>query len=180
MCALRHVSASGAQHIVTWIKQTWIKHQCTFLEYCQNTVVCPGCKAPCLLPGQPLLAGSAWTCTACSLATPEETVRATVSHLMAELKSLTLTERYNVAKWLELDRRAAARVHPQHQIRVEVAKWLVSILCRGPSATSEDFPRHELEHKLEMAQRQLNVLEVVDPGKSSCVLTGFILPTDKN
>ena len=27
--ALRRVSASGAPHIVTWTKQTWIKHQCT-------------------------------------------------------------------------------------------------------------------------------------------------------
>ncbi len=29
MRAPRRVSASGAPHIVTWIKQTWIKHQCT-------------------------------------------------------------------------------------------------------------------------------------------------------
>ena len=27
--APRRVSASGAPHIVTWIKQAWIKHQCT-------------------------------------------------------------------------------------------------------------------------------------------------------
>ena len=31
VCAPRRVSASGAPQIVTWIKQTWIKHQCTKL-----------------------------------------------------------------------------------------------------------------------------------------------------
>ena len=29
LCAPRRVSASGAPHVVTWTKQTWIKHQCT-------------------------------------------------------------------------------------------------------------------------------------------------------
>ena len=30
--APRHVNASGAPHIVTWTKQTWIKHQCTVIS----------------------------------------------------------------------------------------------------------------------------------------------------
>ena len=31
--AQRRVSMSEAPHIVTWIKQTWINHQCTSVEY---------------------------------------------------------------------------------------------------------------------------------------------------
>jgi hypothetical protein len=72
-----------------------------------------------------------------------------------------------VGAWLELDEQAGALVHPQHEIRVEIAKWLVSILCRGPQTTSADYPRHMLLRKMEMAQRQLAVLDVVDPGKGS-------------
>ena len=34
--APRRVSASGAPYIVTWIKQTWIKHQCTGLKIQTN------------------------------------------------------------------------------------------------------------------------------------------------
>ncbi len=69
--------------------------------------------------------------------------------------------------WLELDEQAGALVHPQHEIRVEIAKWLISILCRGPKTTSADYPRHMLLRKMEMAQRQLAVLDVVDPGRGS-------------
>ena len=35
--ASRRVSTLGAPHIVTRIKQTWIKHQCTVLEYMSST-----------------------------------------------------------------------------------------------------------------------------------------------
>jgi hypothetical protein len=88
------------------------------------------------------------------------------SHIkLAKVKHFFCTTRYNVGAWLELDEQAGALVHPQHEIRVEIAKWLVSILCRGPQSTSADYPRHMLLRKMEMAQRQLAVLDVVDPGK---------------
>ena len=45
MWAPRRVSTSGAPHIVTWIKQTWIKHQCTVItcgthQLITNTTQC--------------------------------------------------------------------------------------------------------------------------------------------
>jgi hypothetical protein len=87
------------------------------------------------------------------------------SVFFAKIKNFFWTPRYNVGAWLELDEQAGALVHPQHEIRVEIAKWLVSILCRGPQTTSADYPRHMLLRKMEMAQRQLAVLDVVDPGR---------------
>ena len=36
VCAPRRVSASGAPHIVTWTKQTWIKHHNTQFSYNQD------------------------------------------------------------------------------------------------------------------------------------------------
>ena len=40
--ALRRVSESGAPHIVTWIKQTWIKRQCTVFNLSLNWYLCQG------------------------------------------------------------------------------------------------------------------------------------------
>ena len=34
--APRHVSASGVPNIVTWIKQTWMKHQCTKMLFADS------------------------------------------------------------------------------------------------------------------------------------------------
>ncbi len=127
-------------------------------------MVCPECREATLLPAQPLLMGGAWVCTACSHTLPEAAVRQTVAGLLAELKQLTTNERYNVAKWLDLDERAAAQVHPQHEVRIEIAKWLGSILCRGPHSTNADYPREQLVRKMDLVRRQLTVLDIVDPG----------------
>ena len=40
--------------------------------------------------------------------------------------------RYNVDSWLRILSEARPKFHPQHMIMIEIAKWLVPILCRGP------------------------------------------------
>ena len=40
--------------------------------------------------------------------------------------------RYNVDSWLSILSDARPKFHPQHMIMIEIAKWLVPILCRGP------------------------------------------------
>ena len=45
--------------------------------------------------------------------------------------------RYNVVLWLELLDLALTRVHPHHEVVIEIAKFLVPILCRGPGQTTE-------------------------------------------
>ena len=79
--------------------------------------MCGGCGQAALVPAQPLVIGSEWVCTHCGQAAPEADVKQTVSELLAELKHLTVAERYNVEKWLELDEKAATRVHPQHEVQ---------------------------------------------------------------
>jgi hypothetical protein len=90
----------------------------------QNTLVCDECGEAALLPSQPLQLGADWTCTHCNHAIGESTVKERVSELLAELKHLTVAERYNVDKWLHLDQRAALIVHPQHEVMQNITKIL--------------------------------------------------------
>ena len=42
-----------------------------------------------------------------------------------------------MALWLELLDLALTRLHPHHELVIEIAKFLVPILCRGPGQTTE-------------------------------------------
>ena len=42
-----------------------------------------------------------------------------------------------MALWLELLDLALTRLHPHHEVVIEIAKFLVPILCRGPGQTTE-------------------------------------------
>ena len=58
------------------------------------------------------------------------------------------------------------RLHPQHEVRYEVAKWLVPILARAPGRPYTDFPASLVALRLSLARAQLEVLRVVEPGYS--------------
>ena len=51
---------------------------------------------------------------------------------LISLTTITLFPRYNVESWLKILSDARPKFHPQHMIMIEIAKWLVPILCRGP------------------------------------------------
>lgn len=57
-------------------------------------------------------------------------------------------------------------MHHQHEVVVEIAKFLVPVLCRGPNRRTSEFPIGLVKRKLELAQWYLNVVTVVDPGYS--------------
>jgi DNA-directed RNA polymerase subunit RPC12/RpoP len=82
----------------------------------QNTLVCDECGEAAVLPSQPLQLGTPWACTHCNHAMSENVVKERVSRLLAQLKHLTVAERYNVDKWLQLDQQAARIVHPKHEV----------------------------------------------------------------
>ena len=49
---------------------------------------------------------------------------------------------------------------------LEIIKWLVPVLCRGPNQSLSDFPISLVQKKLCLAQRYFGVLNVVEPGFS--------------
>ena len=90
-------------------------------------------------------------------------------HTESNIKLFDLSSfsfRYNVDSWLSLVDEARPKFHKQHMVMIELAKWLVPILCRGPGADLSQFPLDLVHTRLDLAISFLNVLDVVEPGLS--------------
>ena len=155
-------------------------HRCldpTELGSHMNTLVCPDCALPTLLPrpGSPperelqLQTVKAheeeWNCP-CGQSLSSAKVRIIVDNLLEKVKSLATTDRYNIPAWLALEEEVGRVVHPQHEVSCELAKWLVPILVRAPGTPTNSFPDHQVRLKLDLAQALLAVLKIVEPGYS--------------
>ena len=68
--------------------------------------------------------------------------------------------------WLKLEKSALKLVHPHHEVMLEITKWMLPILCRGPNQPTSKFPASKVQKKLELAKRYFSVLSVVEPGYS--------------
>ena len=51
-------------------------------------------------------------------------------------------------------------------VMIDIAKWLVPILCRAPGRSFQHFSPHLVKTKLELATNYLTVLEITEPGLS--------------
>ena len=51
-------------------------------------------------------------------------------------------------------------------VMIDIAKWLVPILCRAPGLSLQHFPLEQVQTKLQLATNYLKVLEIVEPGLS--------------
>ena len=185
MCSLRRRSELAAG----WYFSCTC-HRCldpTELGSHMNTLVCPGCAQPTFLPrpanhipqwrnpGHPPEKElwpqtikehlEEWTCP-CGHNLSSAKVRTIVDNLLEKVKALASTDRYNVPAWLALEEEVSRVVHPQHEVRCELAKWLVPILARAPGTPTTAFPEHQVRLKLDLAQALLAVLEIVEPGFS--------------
>ena len=129
-----------------------------------NTLVCPRCNQAKLRPESPLLFGSIWRCSACGKEVTETFVKDIVENIINDTNDIINNERHNVHKWLELETSSLRLVHPQHQVMLEITKWLVPVMCRGPNQVTSDFPISLVQRKLQLAQSYLSVLDVVEPG----------------
>ena len=131
-----------------------------------NTVTCPACSSGDLLPVQPLHYQSDWRCEQCQEVIASDLVTGVVEKFKDEIQTLYETDRYNVENWLDLLGRAEPYFHPQHMVMIDIAKWLVPVLCRGPGLSFPHFPLDQVQTKLRLATNYLAVLEIVEPGLS--------------
>jgi len=131
-----------------------------------NTLVCPACKKASLLPSSTNCLGVDWVCTSCGHRESEAAVLKLVKGLLKQIKSLAERDRYNIPAWLKLLDTAEAVVHHNHEAVVEICKWLLPVLCRGPTSSTADFPRDLVTRKLQLSTNFRQVLDVVDPGFS--------------
>ena len=130
-----------------------------------NTLVCPGCKKPSMLPQNPLQSGSVWRCF-CGHKVSEKVAKSVVDNIIKDTNKVIKNQKHNVNAWLKLEKSALKLVHPQHEVMLEIAKWMLPILCRGPNQPTSKFPPSKVEKKLDLAQRYFSVLSVVEPGYS--------------
>ena len=130
-----------------------------------NTMVCPACGQPSLLPAKPRELDSDWVC-ACGFTSSNKEVLVSVEKLHSGIKTITDNCRYSADTWLSFLDTALTIVHPQHEVIVEISKFLLPIMCRGPGQRTDDFPLSLVKRKLELVKSTLNVLNVLDPGYS--------------
>ena len=130
-----------------------------------NTLVCPLCRQASLLPEFPRQFEGVWKCN-CGFTVPEPQIKLILEEMFAEITKLIKTNRYNTELWLTFLDTALSVVHPQHEVIIEIAKFLVPVLCRAPGRRTSDFPLSLVRKKLELARWYLNVTNIVDPGYS--------------
>ena len=130
-----------------------------------NTLVCPGCKKPSMLPQNPLQSGSVWRCF-CGHKVSEKVAISVVANIIKDTNNVIKKQKHNVNAWLKLEKSALKLVHPQHEVMLEIAKWMLPILCRGPNQPTSKFPPSKVQKKLDLAKRYFSVLSVVEPGYS--------------
>merc|ERR1711902_295238 len=119
-----------------------------------------------MLPKDPLDYTSDWQCGTCGHQVDYVQVSKTVDSFNEKIKHLYENDRYNVDSWLSLVVEARPKFHKQHMVMIELAKWLVPILCRGPGMDLSQFPIDLVHLRLNLAISFLNVLDVVEPGLS--------------
>ena len=124
-----------------------------------STVRCPACGDPSLLP-------PSWQCTTCGLQLQEGEVKARMDKLFEDIKRVTDENKFNVGLWLKCLNNVLKEVHPHHEAVIEIGKFLIPILCRGPGMKTDQFPLELVKKKLELATNQLSVLSLIDPGYS--------------
>jgi len=130
-----------------------------------NTLVCPQCEKLQLLPENPRQFDGFWKCS-CGYKIPESEVKLIVEEVFTKINQIIKTDRYNIDIWIPFLEIALKVVHPQHEAIIEIAKFLVPVLCRAPNKRTSDFPIQLIKRKLELAQWHLNVTNIVDPGYS--------------
>ena len=134
-----------------------------------STVRCGECGEAGLLPpscGEADLLPPSWQCHKCGRQEPEHEVTARLEKIFQEIKQVTDDNKFNVGKWLKCLNSALKVVHPHHEAVIEIGKFLIPILCRGPGMKTEQFPTELVKRKLELANNQLDVLTIIDPGYS--------------
>ena len=136
------------------------------LDTHHNTLRCPACAQLTMLPTNHLSLGSDWSCESCGHEMEEKHVVSLVRDLHEKIREITDNNKYDVSAWLQLLDHALMKVHHQHEVVIEIAKFLVPIMCRGPGMKTSDFPLKLVKSKLDLAQWHLNVTETVDPGFS--------------
>ena len=115
---------------------------------------------------QPLSPLTPWQCHLCGHQVAGQEVNTRLDKLFADIKKLTEENKFHVEGWLQCLRSVLKEVHPHHEAVIEIGKFLLPILCRGPGMRTEQFPPELVKRKLELANIQLAVLTVVDPGYS--------------
>ena len=150
-----------------WYFECSCKRCCSKDELGTNhsTMVCPECSKATLLPVDPLELGSPWICE-CGLVATEDEISSTIDKLHDGIKKITDSNRYNMDLWLRLVDFALKSVHHHHDVIIEIAKFLIPIMCRGPGMTTDDFPLELVRRKLQIATWHYDVVKVIDPGYS--------------
>ena len=131
-----------------------------------NTLLCGDCGSGHVMPRDPLDYDTVWDCDKCEAQMRTEDALEMVEKFNEDIKQLYENDRYNTESWLKLLSQAKPRFHPQHMIMTEISKWLVPILCRGPSLGFSDFPPDLVETKLLLASHYVQVMDVLEPGLS--------------
>ncbi|XP_023323790.1 protein msta [Eurytemora carolleeae] len=123
-------------------------------------IICQSCQ-DIVLPANPLDYETTWKCMKCSVETTGATVQALMNSLQADLDSTDpadfdalQTKRKNWAKVL----------HQNHYLFLQLKRNILGCLKMLPEARLEQQNRKRLELQVALAEQNIQVFDVLDPG----------------
>ncbi|KAH8378379.1 hypothetical protein KR093_011085 [Drosophila rubida] len=133
-----------------------------------SSLKCGQCTDGWLLPKQPTVVGSSWSCRACDNTASSEEVRQIVDALQLEVNAVQSLEMG--AKRLEeaerLLRKYKSLLHPAHYIATGLRQLLIEMYGRVQGYEMVQLTDQLLERKAQLCREVLHVLDRFEPGLS--------------
>lgn len=110
----------------------------------------------------------AWKCSHCDFTTTSSAIRKVLSVIQAEVDSLQSIEfgPERLEKCEKIFRKYRGVFHPCHFLLTGLRQNLIELYGRVEGYELEELPDNLLEHKMELCQSVLNILNVIYPGKT--------------
>lgn len=133
-----------------------------------SSLKCNKCDPGLITTTDPYNANAEWKCSHCEFRAPGANVSKMIETVEREISMLDYLE-YDAKRLQETEKlfkRYRSVFHPNHYIQTGLRQQLIQLYGQVEGYEMLELPDVLLEHKVELIQNVLNVLSVVEPGKS--------------
>ena len=109
---------------------------------------------------------SDWECDSCGEIKTNESVEALIKQFQADKDTIDMM---NLPGLIDFMKKAEFQFHDNHHILTSTRRWVIPLLCRqlrvpNGAGARTSFPPELYKEKIDMCNKQLNVLNICEPG----------------
>jgi hypothetical protein len=109
---------------------------------------------------------SNWECDECGQSKDNATIESLVENLQKEKEGI---DQLNIPALMDFIKKAETQLHVNHHLLTTTRRWVIPLLCRPLRIPNEvdvrtSFTPEMYKQKIDLCQKQLNVLDICQPG----------------